>query len=419
MTPFIFLDAQKLSSLYLTGTRVDQWVDSNGSGRSVETPVSLGTTYNPTYDSALFGGKGGITFGSPSYLESPAAFPELDWRRGFTILIAGTPKSGFFAMSDASLILLGAGLGQRLGIGTYGNSWKGLPTTTCVFGIRWDCVKFDFILNGEIFPVTQGSLSAGTGAFGKLQLGGIIGAGGNMQMDVAAIKIWDAPIEDDEIFSTSNSLSIMREFPPPIEEPPYNIVVDGNSLAVGGISDNHTTMWDGVNGITGTTPLDLINVASSGLETPSMIERAAKTAFIHLNLGVPSKRRILIVWEISNDLANLTQTDVGAYANIKSYCQAATTAGFEVIVCTCLPRTQSGINPNFETYRNSVNTSVNANAVSEGWAIAVADIGGDTTIGATGASNNTTYYNGDKIHLTSAGHFIAAGYITTALAAIL
>lgn len=421
MKPLIFLNAQKLSSLYLTGTRVDEWVDANGSGRSVATSASLSTTYNPSYDSTLFGGKGGITFSGTQYLESPAAFPELNWTRGFTILIAGTYKSGFFAAADSVAILAGVGLGARLGTGTYGNSWQGMPLTPCIFGFSWDGISTgSYILNGEVFPITQGGPDNSTGAFGKLQIGGIIGSAGGMAMDVAQIKVWSEALDSNKIFNAYSGMDIFGTFdnPTPVN---YNIVVDGNSLAVGYWSDDKTTMWDGVKGISGTTPLDLINVATGGLETPSMIDRAPTVTDIHLNLGVPHKRRVLIAFELSNDLANTTQTDVGTYNNMKNYCQARVAAGWHVIVCTCLPRTAAGINVNFETYRLSVNSMINSNAVSEGWASAIADIGSDATIGVL--SSATSPYPGgyfyDGTHLTSAGHLIAAGYITTALMGIL
>lgn len=415
--PFLFLNAQKPSSLYLTGTRVDEWVDACGSGRSVATAVALGTAYNPTFDASLFGGKGGITFNN-TYLESASPFPELNWKKGFTILMAGTFKNGFFAAADSAAILLGAGLGARLGMGTACNSWEGFPLVPCVFGFSWDGANGFFHLNECTYPITQGSLAPGSAAFGKLQIGGIIGAAGAMSFDLAGMKIWADDIEDpDHLAVEAQTLMTKYGIPRP-QNPKFNIVVDGNSLAAGYWSSDKTTMWDGVKGISGTTPLDLINVATGGLETLSMSSRAVQTTDVNLNLGVPSKRRVLIAWEISNDLANLTQTDTAAYANIKAYCQARTAAGWRVIVGTCLPRTQPGINTNFETYRLSINTLINAHAVAEGWAVAVADFAADATIGVAGASDNTTYYN-DKIHLTSAGHQIAAGIVTAALASIL
>lgn len=415
--PLIFLNSQKPTSLYLTGSRVDEWVDANGTGKSVATPVSLGTTFNPVFNSALFSGRGGITFAGPSFLESAVAYSELNWSHGFTILIAGTPKSGFFAASDSATIILGAGLGQRLGIGSYGNSYQGLPLTPCVFGIVWNGAAMSFILNGEIFPLTQGSLAYGSGAFGKLQIGGIIGAGGSMAMDIAGLKVYDTNLSSDDIMDVCSDLQGIY-FISDQAEPKFNLVADGNSLAVGALGAPTTAIWDGVKAVTGTTPLDLINVSTGGLETPGMIARAAATVDIHLDKSVPSKRRVLIVWEITNDLCNLSQTDTGAYNNIKAYCQARKTAGWKVIVATCLPRTQAGINTNFETYRLSINTSIRANAISEGWVDAIADVANNATIGATGAPDSTTYY-ADKIHLNEAGHVIAKTYITAALNSIL
>lgn len=412
----LFLNAQNPTSMYLTGTRVDEWVDQNGSGKSVATAASLGTSYNPTFNASLFGGKGGITFNN-KYLESPAAFPELNWKKGFTILIAGTFRSGFFAMSDSVSPIAGIGLGRVLGIGTSCNSKYPLPDVPCVAGVVWDGIKLLFILNGSLYSVTQGTPMPGTAAFGKLQLGGLIGSAGAMDMDIAGIQVFDEELSGYDILERCNALASLYSFADPAK-PKYNIVVDGNSLAVGYWSNNKTTMWDGVKGVTGTTPQDMVNVATSGLETLSMSSRAPSTVDNLLNLSVPSKRRVLIVWEITNDLSNLTQTSSAAYANIKSYCQARKAAGWKVIVCTCLPRTQAGINTNFESYRVAVNNLITTNAVSEGWADAVANIGGDATIGSTGASDNTTYFN-DKTHMTSAGHLIASTYITSALNAIL
>lgn len=411
MKPLVFFDAQKPSSLYLTGTRVDEWVDANGSGRSVAT-TALGTGYNPTFNSSLFSGKGGITF-NVKFLESPTAFPELNWNKGFTILIAGTVRNGFFGISDGANFLFGKGQGRALGVGTYAAAIASIPEEPCVFGIRWDGVRFDFILNGRLFPIHEGGLTPGSGPLGKIQIGGLMSSAGNsLDMDVSGITIFDNELDVDDI---AEQCSFLDETPPSIQT--HNIVVDGDSLAVGYFGYGTNSMWKGISDA-GLKAIDVVNVANSGIQTPTLSTRFNDTVLPLLNKSVPSKRRILLVWEITNDLSNTSQTDTAAYANIKTYCQTATAAGFRVIALTCLPRTQAGINPNFETYRLSVNASITAHAVAEGWAVAVANVGGDATIGATGASDNTTYYQ-DKIHLTAAGHGIAAGYITTALGGIL
>lgn len=415
MKPVLYLDAQKPSSMFLTGTRVDEWVDSGGSGRSLLTG-SLGTSYNPTFDSTLFGGKGGISFAN-KFLESASAFTELNWARGFTILCAGTHIAGMHNVSDSAAIVMGAGLGFRLGLGTAGTSAAGIPLVPCVFGVRWDRTKMTFILNGKTYPVHEGAPIVGSGAFGKLQLGMLVGSAGSWTGKLAGIQFFDRILEGEEISDLSSEMQLKYGIAD-LDTPKYNIVVDGNSLANGYWSSSTTTMMDGALGVSGVTPMDMLNAANSGISTVSLKDRAAAVVDPLLNKGVPAKRRVLIVWEISNDLSGTSQTDTAAYANIKTYCQARVSAGWKVIVCTCLPRTQSGINANFETYRLSVNASINANAVSEGWASAVADIGGDATIGVTGASDNTTYYKTDKVHLTTAGHAIAKGYITTALNAV-
>ena len=48
---------------------------------------------------------------------------------------------------------------------------------------------------------------------------------------------------------------------------------------------------------------------------------------------------------------------------------------------------------------------------------ALSDVGNDATIGAAGASNDTTYYS-DKTHLTTAGYAIVATYMKNAINAL-
>lgn len=71
---------------------------------------------------------------------------------------------------------------------------------------------------------------------------------------------------------------------------------------------------------------------------------------------------------------------------------------------------------NYEAVRTAVNVSIRAAlAANETWLDAVADVGGDLTIGENGDSANATYYNSDAIHLKDAGHTIAATYFRDAI----
>ncbi len=410
-SPLLYLDASSASTLTKTGTRVDAWSDLNGSGLGVATSVN-GAGFNPTFTQSLFGGLGGVDFNGSKYLESADAFTGLNWATGFTILAAGQYVGNFFGISDSVAVVMGAGIGNRMGLGTAGLSSIGLPLVPCVFGVRWNGTTMRFILNGQTYPVYEGTPIPGSGAFGKLQIGMLAGSGG-IKAKFAGIQFFNSALSYADI-ATLSAVMQTKYAIADLSAPTYNIVVDGNSLAAGYWTNDKTTMATGVLGVSGTTPMDMVNLATSAITTPALTARAAALVDPLLNTNVSANRCILIVWEITNDLSGTTQTDAAAYANIKAYCQARKAAGWKVIVCTCLPRTQAGINANFETYRLSVNASIVANATSEGWADYVADIASNATLGATGASNNTTYFN-DKIHMKSAGHAIASTYVTAAL----
>jgi hypothetical protein len=418
----MLLDGSDTSTMTRTVNRVDAWNDKLGSGKSVATSAN-GVGFNPSFVSSLFSNSGGVRFtrGSNLYLESAAAFTSLNWANGWTVLFAGQITDGlsFFGASDSSNALGFGGLGTRLGQGSSMNVKEGYPiSTNCVFGSRYAGAAtggIKPILDGSAFTSVTGTSGVGVGNFGKLQVGGLL-PGQSSSMDVRAIYFYNRALSDDELTRMNRYIKTLYGFAD-LAAPTWNIVVDGNSLANGSASlGPNWTMDTGIRAATGTpTPRDYVNVALSGVETPTLTTRAAATVDTLYNTAITAKKRILIIWEISNHLINASVTDVIAYAAIKAYCQARKSAGWKVIVCTCLPRTQAGINANFETYRTSVNASINANAISEGWADAVADIGGDATIGAAGAPNSTTNYNADKIHLNSTGHGIAKTYITNAI----
>ncbi len=109
-------------------------------------------------------------------------------------------------------------------------------------------------------------------------------------------------------------------------------------------------------------------------------------------------RTYTLVWIGTNDLAN-GRTSAQVYADIKTYCQALRAQGLQRIgVATILPRNIGGT---FETRRLEVNASINANAVSEGWADYVVGTGESATIG--NPANFATLFL-DGVHLNEDGH---------------
>jgi lysophospholipase L1-like esterase len=417
----MWLDGADTSKMTRTVNRVDAWTDKLGSGNAVATGLN-GTGFNPSYVSTLFNNQGGVRFlgGSFHYLETAAAFTTMNWTTGFTILVAGQFKSASATIgcSEGSNSIFGTAMDMRLGTGSYWLTREGAKLSTdCVFGVVCK-TTMRAAYEGSVLPVREGTAALGSGAFGKLQIGGLV-PGSTMSMDVRAIFIYNRELSNAEIASMTRWIRSTCGFTA-IPQSAYNIVVDGNSLACGYSGTTAYPMYDGMlaasPSINGS---DYLNVATSGIVTSALTSRAATTVDSLLNAGLATNRKILLIWEITNDLATGVQTAAGAYANIKAYCQARRTAGWgKIVVFTCLPRSNAGLRAGFETDRQTVNTNIVTNAVAEGWADYVADIGADATIGVAGASDNATYYP-DKIHLTNAGVAIAKTYVTAAMNAVL
>jgi lysophospholipase L1-like esterase len=187
------------------------------------------------------------------------------------------------------------------------------------------------------------------------------------------------------------------------------VVLDGNSLTAG-------------NG-----------VASQANNYPSQLTSLRRYGQRTVNLGVPSattaQRRaanstaaqfeagaIAVLWEGTNSLyfGASTATTISDYSG---WCTDVRAQGFKVVAVTVLPRSDGGTPASFETDRQTVNTSIRANWST--YADALADVGADMTIGEALDSDNTTYYNGDKVHMIDAGYAIVAGIIEDAVTSLL
>lgn len=238
------------------------------------------------------------------------------------------------------------------------------------------------------------------------------------------VTTWDPTIAQNDIDAVAADISTAgyRKMGAPFHDRQgnsynYNIVADGNSHVVADFYDSSVKqpVRDGVLDAVVTpdaTQYDFINMGHNGWSTTDLSARAANDIDL-LYESALTTNNIVIFWEGTNDISILGKTDVQAYANIKSYCQARKAAGWRVIVATIMPRNGGGAN--HETYRTSVNTSIRTNAISEGWADAVADVGGDASLQNP---SNTTYFR-DGLHLTQAGQLIALEYFKAAIESLL
>ena len=148
-----------------------------------------------------------------------------------------------------------------------------------------------------------------------------------------------------------------------------------------------------------------------GLGAVTLASLASQASTVVDPLYDGARRSVLVIFAGTNDVALSGTPGATVYSTLASYCNARRAVGWKVCVVTMLPRT--GTNTERATY----NSLIRANWPS--FADALADVGGDATIGQDGQNTNTTYYNADAIHPNSACHAILANYIRAATGKLL
>jgi len=112
---------------------------------------------------------------------------------------------------------------------------------------------------------------------------------------------------------------------------------------------------------------------------------------------------IVIIFVGTNDIATGTETGSTLYTKVVTNHTTLRNAGFKTMCVTLLPRT-GNLTVSAATYESErviFNNLIINNHLS--FSDAIADFTNDINIGINGASNNTTYFQGDKIHLTVTG----------------
>lgn len=422
----MWLDASDTSTMTLTSTRVDEWRDKLGSGNKVQTVAALGTSFNPTRNSALFDGRGGVVFtAAGKYMESDASFP-LNATDGWTVLMAikRTNRNGFWMTTDYNRAPMSSiYFGERLGAPPGALTRYGAPRNiSYIQGTIKTGSTLRVVRNGLSLALDSGSVTTSpSGAFNKIQLGGWQGNAGPAAFDLAGAFYWNRVLSDSELME---SYSWIKNYygVGDIPEPTWNIVAHGNSHVIGTGGTNVSTMNEGILAANG-APLatDWLAMGTGGIATTALASEAAAKIDPLYDTNISANKRILIFWEGTNHIATTVSSDASVFYNaIKSYCEARKLVGWKIIVGTILPRGGTMANSaNYEAVRTAVNQSIrDAFAAEETWLDAIADVGADTTIGESGDSANTTYYNTDQIHLKDAGQTIAATYFRDAINAV-
>ena len=180
------------------------------------------------------------------------------------------------------------------------------------------------------------------------------------------------------------------------------IVCDGNSLVEGSNSTHLNTVTDQLFEIlaaNGTLPPHAVGFSLGvGGQTIEQMRADLATEVYPLATG---DRNVYFGWEGTNALSGGGQTPAQAAASYEALFGEVKSNGFDkAVVTTTIPRTTDArANNNI----NSLNSLVLANYAA--WGVdAVADPTLRAEFDDPADTENTTYYNGDKTHLTDAGY---------------
>jgi lysophospholipase L1-like esterase len=145
--------------------------------------------------------------------------------------------------------------------------------------------------------------------------------------------------------------------------------------------------------ITPTDSFDVVNYGLGGSLTTDLAYMfdARDAGLYRRNAG----RNVIRLWVGTNDFVALPiRTPQQALEGIRSYCRKAKAVGFQTIVSDMISRTGEDSNMlALDALMTTQDTGCDL----------VLDLASDARIGAVGANTNTTYYQGDGIHLTQAG----------------
>jgi hypothetical protein len=385
------------------GAALAQWDDQSGNGYHCtqavagNRPIYSATGVDGTPEVALcYIDMDGTV---QRYLTAPAgvAFN----RNNCTIFAVGRPQSRDLTGDSCAVWYATGGATLNFGWGPgCVTAYNGaLRTTTATIGYQPHAIGMTS--SGTAFKLWLGDTSESFAAANAAAIaGGKIGAGGGLNL-YGALKelvIYDHALTDEE-YAQLYDYARIRHFSPPNKL----LVCDGDSLTTGYGATNNRSYPAQLWGLLGRN-WQVYNAAVAGQQTDAMITDGA--AEIDPLYSASYYSNILVCWSGVLDLY-YGQTPAQAWERINTYCAARQAAGFQVVVCTCLP---SGFID--EADRSALNALIRA-----GWytcADALADIAADTRIGDAGDNLDPAYYNnsdGNATHMMPAGYAAVAGIV--------
>lgn len=293
------------------------------------------------------------------------------------------------------------------------------PGSRVVFILRGDGTgaRWTVVINGVQSTGSQAASFSGTIA--SLNLGGDPSLAKIASFTaIAQCALYSRAVSDGEV--TTLTAFMAANMPPagfPLGAPLMGLVGDSIASGQGGGSQGG---WAG-NAQASlrsslANPPRMMNSAISGYTVANAI--TDYPLVLRQFVSLSRAKNILFVAVGTNsmtDFAGLSAATV--LSQVYSLCDTARADGWQVVLCTVLPRSDPGMT-GFEAKRTTINTDFRG-ATGASHSDAICDFAAISGMGAVGDSDNTTFYSVDHVHPNNAGHALMAQAATAAALTLL
>ena len=188
------------------------------------------------------------------------------------------------------------------------------------------------------------------------------------------------------------------------------IACHGNSLTLG---TQATAGQEYPTVLQGLRPTDTVyNKGFAGAQTSALISGSPTTDYPDIVAPLFAAGAWYVPWEVLNSIF-FGASAATAYNDFVTLCGLGRATGYKVLAVTG-SKTRGDYTGAMQTASDTANASIRANWAT--FADALYDPNADSRFAD---SNNTTYYNADKVHYTDAGYAIIANGVNAALNAAL
>lgn len=413
-TLLYWLDASDTDFFTLSGSEVTQVFDKSGNNFNSTDDASR----RPIFDSVGLNGLPTFTFASGDRINITGITASARNYTAFAVLSPTSVGTSQFVFDSLTGRLVLAHTTSTAGgrLGYYDGSYKDIDLARKGNQIiRWD-------LNSTGATVYRNGFYANAGAYTQTAIGSTTsvgaaynGAGNYFIGSISELLIYSGTVSASNCKKIEQYLANKWRLPC-LSSSNYSLICLGDSLTLGnyvsGGVDVGTESYPGQLQALYSAETLVINAGVSSDQLTNMDTRAASTIDTYDYSGtIP----ILIVWGGTNDLVAGGQTAAQTYARLRTLIQNRTATGkySKILISLAIPRADSATTTKMFDYNDQIRDNF-ATLQSDG-ALAYIDVETLSQFNADGDYNDTTYYNADKVHLTTAGYGVQATLVKNKL----